>query len=101
MNKMFIPQEIKERLDRISVYDVAAKLNIEIKGNIAQCFMHDDQHPSLRFKKSNNSWKCYVCDKGGHSIELVKQYKNTNSKRPVFGWQELLIFQYLKQKRFV
>lgn len=75
MNKMFIPQEIKERLDRISVYDVAAKLNIEIKGNIAQCFMHDDQHPSLRFKKRNNSWKCYVCDKGGHSIELVKQYK--------------------------
>lgn len=73
---MFIPQDIKERLDSISVYDVAVKLNIEIKRNLAQCFMHDDQHPSLRFKKSNNSWKCYVCNKGGHSIELVKQYKN-------------------------
>lgn len=73
---MYIPRDIIERLDNISVYNVASKLNIEIKRNLAQCFMHDDLHPSLRFKKSNNSWKCYVCNKGGHSIELVKQYKN-------------------------
>lgn len=75
---MFIPREIVEKLDSVSVYEVAEKLDITIKSNLALCFMHDDQHPSLKFKSSTNSWKCYVCDKGGHSIELVKQFKNCN-----------------------
>ena len=64
---MFIPREIVEKLDSLSVYEVAEKLDITIKRNLALCFMHDDQHPSLKFKSSTNSWKCYVCDKGGHS----------------------------------
>ena len=38
--------------------------------------MHQDHHPSLHFKESNNSWKCYVCGIGGHSIELVMRYNN-------------------------
>lgn len=72
---MYIPQNIIQRLDALDVYEVANRLGIQISKNIATCFMHKDEHPSLRFKHSTNSWRCFVCDKGGHSIELVKQYK--------------------------
>lgn len=72
---MYIPQPIIQRLDALDVYEVAKKIGIQISKNLATCFMHDDNHPSLRFKHSTNSWRCFVCDKGGHSIELVKQYK--------------------------
>ena len=73
---VYIPQHIVEKLDALSVYDVTEKLGLEVSRNLALCFMHSDHHPSLHFKKSNNSWKCYVCGVGGHSIELVKRYNN-------------------------
>ena len=73
---VYIPSYIVEKLDALSVYDVAEKLGLTVSRNMALCFMHQDHHPSLHFKKSNNSWKCYVCGVGGHSIELVKRYNN-------------------------
>jgi len=73
---VYIPPYIVEKLDALSVYDVAEKLGVTVSRNKALCFMHQDHDPSLHFKKSNNSWKCYVCDMGGHSIELVKRYNN-------------------------
>lgn len=73
---VYIPSYIVEKLDALSVYDVAEKLGMTVSRNMALCFIHQDHHPSLRFKKSNNSWKCYVCGVGGHSIELVKRYNN-------------------------
>lgn len=72
---VYIPSYIVSKLDALSVYDVAERLGIDIVRNHALCFMHDDHHPSMVFKKSNNSWKCFVCGIGGHSIELVKRYK--------------------------
>lgn len=73
---VYIPPYIVSTLDDLCVYDVAERLGIEIVRNHALCFMHDDHHPSMVFKKSNNSWKCFVCGVGGHSIELVKRYKD-------------------------
>lgn len=73
---VYIPKRIIEDLDAIDIYNVAEKLNINISRNLALCFIHQDHHPSLHFKKSNNSWRCYVCGIGGHSIELVKQRFN-------------------------
>ena len=71
---VYIPPYIVSKLDTLSVYDVAERLGIEIVRNHTLCFMHDDHHPSMSFKKSDNSWRCYVCGVGGHSIELVKRY---------------------------
>lgn len=73
---VYIPPYIVKKLDALSVYDVAEKLGLTVSRNKALCFMHQDHNPSLHFKKSTNSWKCYVCDIGGHSIELVKRYNN-------------------------
>ena len=35
--------------------------------------MHNDSHPSLHFNTDKNSWKCYVCNKGGGVINLVME----------------------------
>ena len=76
LTMVYIPPYIIEKLDALSVYDVAERLGVDVVRNHALCFMHDDHHPSMVFKKSSNSWKCYVCNVGGHSIELVKRYKD-------------------------
>ena len=71
---MFIPDDIKVRLHEIPIISVANALGIQvIRRRSARCFMHDDHHPSLGFNNSKNTWKCFVCDKGGNQITLVME----------------------------
>ena len=71
-------------LDRIhdrSILEVADRLLIRYRGTTGNyrrcsCFMHDDRHPSMWFKLSNNTWHCAVCGKGGDSIRLVMEHEN-------------------------
>lgn len=63
-------------IHELSIEDVAEKLGIKVKKHSALCFMHDDRHPSLAFSVSRNTWKCYVCDKGGDVISLVMEHEN-------------------------
>lgn len=48
----YIPPYIVEKLDALSVYDVAEKLGLTVSRNKALCFMHQDHDPSLYFKKA-------------------------------------------------
>lgn len=71
---MFISEDIKARLHEIPILSVADALGIQvIRHRSARCFMHDDHHPSLGFNNSKNTWKCFVCDKGGDQITLVME----------------------------
>ena len=36
--------------------------------------MHDDNNPSLGFRPATDTWKCFVCDKGGDQVTLVMEY---------------------------
>lgn len=72
---VYIPKRIQEKLEEISVYEVAEKLGVVISRNRALCFVHDDHHPSLYFKKSTNSWKCFACGAYGRNIEMVLQVR--------------------------
>lgn len=51
---VYIPSYIVEKLDALSVYDVAEKLGLMVSRNKALCLMHQDHNPSLHFKKSTN-----------------------------------------------
>lgn len=64
-----------DKLRELSIEGVAKKLGIEIHKHKALCFIHDDHHPSLAFSVSRNTWKCYVCDKGGDAISLVMEHE--------------------------
>lgn len=68
--------KIKDKLKDISILKVADELGIARRGRSARCFMHDDKNPSLGFNISKNTWKCYVCDKGGDQVTLVMEKLN-------------------------
>ena len=68
-----IPREIIDKLNELSILSVASKLEISVKRKRALCFMHNDSHPSLHFNTDKNTWKCYVCNKGGGVINLVME----------------------------
>lgn len=71
---MLITEEIKAKILAIPILSVARALGIQITNRrTALCFMHDDHRPSLGFKISNNTWKCFVCNKGGNQITLVME----------------------------
>ena len=68
-----IPREIIDKINELSILSVAEKLEIRVKRKRALCFIHDDSHPSLHFNTGKNTWKCYVCNKGGGVINLVME----------------------------
>ena len=75
MSKM-IPPEIIEKLKDLSILSVASKLEINVERKRALCFIHNDTHPSLHFNTEKNTWKCFVCNKGGGIISLVMEKLN-------------------------
>lgn len=72
--------DIMQRIWDIKILDVADKLEIKYgnKGLFrkCRCFMHEDKHPSMWFKVSNNTWSCPVCGKGGGIVSLVREHEN-------------------------
>ena len=70
-------QEIRD----IPIFDVCSKLNITLYGmgkltKRAQCWYHNDTHPSMHINKTKNIFKCFVCGKGGDVIKLVQDNEN-------------------------
>lgn len=58
----------------IPVMDIAARLQIKIKGHKAFCFAgHDKKTPSLSFEPNRNIWTCFGCGKKGNGINLVME----------------------------
>lgn len=71
-----IPQDTIDKLNKLSVLEVASRLDISVKRKNALCFIHSDTHPSLHFNTDKNTWHCYVCNKGGGCINLVMEKLN-------------------------
>lgn len=82
---MFIPDYIINRLTDIDVISLAERLGINvIRRRRALCFMHDDHNPSLTFYPKTNSWYCWVCDKGGSTIDLVSNFYNLDFQHSLY-----------------
>lgn len=69
----------------MSILELADRLKIQysshgINYRKCRCFMHDDKHPSMWLKLSNNSWRCPVCDKGGGMIDLIMEHEGLSFK---------------------
>ena len=70
-----IPQETISLLRDLSCENVAERLGVKVIKHKALCFMHKDHHPSLSFfGKNRERWKCFVCNKGGSTIDFVTEY---------------------------
>lgn len=70
---MYISKEVKDKILEIPILRLAGDLGLSVRRKTALCFMHEDKHPSLTFTQSKNTWKCYVCNKGGDQITLVME----------------------------
>lgn len=67
-----------EKIRSLNIETVAERLGLHVSKHKALCPFHEDRHPSLTFKASTNSYKCFVCGEGGGVIDLAMKILNKN-----------------------
>lgn len=60
-----------QKLRDLSVETVAGRLGMTVKRKKCLCPFHDDTTPSLTFYPRNNTYRCFVCNAHGGTIDLV------------------------------
>ena len=65
-----------EKLRDLPIEGVAERLGLRVSRHKALCPFHDDHHASLSFKVSKNTFRCFVCDAKGGTIDLVMRFLN-------------------------
>jgi len=63
-----------QKLRDLPIEGVAERLGLTVKHHKALCPFHADSHPSLSFKVSKNTYRCFVCGASGGTIDLVMKY---------------------------
>lgn len=63
-----------QKLRDLNIETVAIRLGIEVKRKKAICPFHDDTIPSLTISPRTNTYRCFVCDAHGGTIDLVMNY---------------------------
>ena len=69
-----------QKLRELPIEGVAERLGLSVKHQKALCPFHADNHPSLSFKVSKNTYRCFVCGASGGTIDLVMRYLNKDFK---------------------
>ena len=65
-----------QRLRSLPVEAVAERLGLRVVRHKSLCPFHDDHHASLSFSTSRNTFRCFVCDARGGTIDLVMRHLN-------------------------
>ena len=69
-----------QKLRDLPIEGVAERLGLRVRMHKALCPFHDDRHPSLSFRVSKNTFRCFVCGASGGTIDLVMKYLNKDFK---------------------
>ena len=72
---------------QVPIAELAHKLGIELVGNKACCFAHEEKTPSLSFNDKENYFKCFGCGIGGSNIDLVMLRLGLNTSESI-SWIE-------------
>ncbi len=64
-------QEQITLLRAIPIEDLASRLGLDVRHHKALCPFHNDHHASLSFNVRKNTYRCFVCDAHGDTIDLV------------------------------
>lgn len=59
------------KLRDLPIEGVAERLGLRVQRHKALCPFHPDSHPSLSFRVSTNTFKCFVCGAHGGVIDLA------------------------------
>ena len=66
-----------QKLRDLPIEGVAERLGLRVRMHKALCPFHDDRHPSLSFKVSKNTCRCFVCmTQSIGPIDLVMRFLN-------------------------
>ena len=65
-----------QKLRDLPIEGVAERLGLSVSRHKCLCPFHDDHHASLSFKVSRNTFRCFVCDAKGGTIDLVMRFLN-------------------------
>ena len=60
-----------ERLRALPIEGVAGRLGLSVARHKSLCPFHDDHHASLTYNTRRNTFRCFVCDAHGSTIDLV------------------------------
>lgn len=63
-----------QSLRELPIEGVAQRLGFRVTRHKALCPFHNDSNPSLTFNIRKNSYRCYVCDAHGGTIDLVMNF---------------------------
>jgi hypothetical protein len=80
-----------QKLRDLPIEGVAERLGLSVKHHKCLCPFHDDSHPSLSFRVSKNTYRCFVCGASGGTIDLVMQHLNKDFKEAC-RWLQTLPF---------
>ena len=69
-----------QKLRELPIEAVAERLGLRVVRHKCLCPFHDDSHPSLSFKVSKNTFRCFVCGASGGPIDLVMKYLHVDFK---------------------
>ena len=64
-------QETIQQLRSLPIEGVAERLGLHVSRHKSLCPFHDDHHASLTFNTRRNTYRCFVCDAHGGTIDLV------------------------------
>ena len=63
-------QELQKLRD-LPIEGVAERLGLQVTKHKCLCPFHDDHHASLSFSVRRNTYRCFVCEASGGTIDLV------------------------------
>ena len=65
-----------QKLRDLPIEGVAERLGLQVSRHKCLCPFHDDSHPSLSFRVSKNTFRCFVCGASGGTVDLVMRFLN-------------------------
>lgn len=69
-----------QKLRDLPIEGVAERLGLRVVRHKSLCPFHADNHPSLSYRVSKNTFRCFVCGASGGSIDLVMRHLNLDFK---------------------
>ena len=63
-----------QKLRDLPIEGVAERLGLRVERHKSLCPFHEDSHPSLSYRVSKNTYRCFVCGASGGTIDLVMRH---------------------------
>ena len=67
---------IKSALNIVDIINEFVSLKKKGSGYVGICPFHPDTHPSMTVSPARQTFKCFVCDKGGDVIAFIQEHEN-------------------------